>query len=143
MLKSDWAAGTSCRGWKKALAALATSLATTVLELVGVSRMWRRLWRLAGGLRGPTLLGLGGGKEGGRRTRCTVSHRELFQQKSGMDVEEHGEGATEAKMAADVGEMVAEAAQNIEDQCSTGDWFAKVAESICHSFETTIVVGDG
>jgi hypothetical protein len=56
---------------------------------------------------------------------------------------ERGEGATEAKMAADVGEAVTEAAQDIEDQCPVGDWFAKVADGICHSFETTTIVKDG
>jgi hypothetical protein len=56
---------------------------------------------------------------------------------------ERGEGVTEAKIATDVGEAVAEAAQDIEDQCLVGDWFAKVVEGICHSFETTTVVGVG
>jgi hypothetical protein len=123
VLKSGWlaAAGTSCRCWKKALAALATSLAATVLELVGVSRAWRRLGRLAGGRRGPTLLGLGGGEEGDGWSIHMMSHRELLQQKSGTDVVECGEGVTEAKIATDVGEAVAEAAQDIEDQCSVGD----------------------
>jgi hypothetical protein len=78
VLKSGWATGTSCRCWKKALAALATSLAATVLELVGVSRAWRRLGRLARGRRGPTLLGLGGGEEGDGRSIHMMSHRELL-----------------------------------------------------------------
>jgi hypothetical protein len=46
-------------------------------------------------------------------------------------------------MTADVGEADAKAAQDIEDQHLVGDWFAKIAESICHSFETATLVRDG
>jgi hypothetical protein len=46
-------------------------------------------------------------------------------------------------MAVDVGEADDKAAQDIEDQHLVGDWFAKIVESICHSFETATVVRDG
>jgi hypothetical protein len=59
-----------------------------------------------------------------------MSHREFLQQESGPDVVERRKGATEGKMAADVGEMVAEAAQNVEDQHPVGYWFAKITEGI-------------
>jgi hypothetical protein len=50
-----------------------------------------------------------------------MGHREFLQQESGPDVVERRKGATEAKMTTDVGEPVAEAAQNIEDQRPVGD----------------------
>jgi hypothetical protein len=71
-----------------------------------------------------------------------MGHREFLQQESGPDVVERRKGATEAKMTTDVGEPVAEATQNIEDQRPVGDWFTKITEGICHGFETATVIGD-
>jgi hypothetical protein len=138
------AAGTSAREWKNTLAALATPLAATVgvvgtwsrRRLVGSSRS------LVGGRRSPALWRFGGGKQDGGWRRRTMGHREFLQQESGPDVVERRKAATEAKMMADVGEPVAEAAQNVEDQRPVGDWFTKITEGICHGFETTTVIGD-
>jgi hypothetical protein len=138
------AAGTSAWEWKDTLAALATPLAATV----GVAGTWsrRRLVEssrsLVGGRRSPALWRFGGGKQGGGWRRRTMSHREFLQQESGPDVVERRKGATEAKMTADVGEPVVEAAQNVEDQRPVGDWFTKITEGICHGFETATVIGD-
>jgi hypothetical protein len=71
-----------------------------------------------------------------------MSHREFLQQKSGPDIVERRKGATEVKMTSDVGETVAEATQNVEDQRPVGYWFAKITEGICHGFETTTIIGD-
>jgi hypothetical protein len=138
------AAGTSAWEWKDTLAALATPLAA----MVGVVETWgrRRLVgssrSLVGGRRSHALWRFGGGKQGGGWRRRTMSHREFLQQKSGPDVVERRKGATEAKMTSDVGETVAEAAQNVEDQRPVEDWFAKITEGICHGSETATIIGD-
>jgi hypothetical protein len=111
-------------------------LATPLAATVGVAETWSRRRvvdgsrSLVGGRRSPALWRLGGGKPGGRWSRRTMSHREFLQQESGPDVMERRKGATEVKMTVDVGETIAKAAQNVEDQFSVGDWFAKASAMV-------------
>lgn len=76
-----------------------------------------------------------------RAENCAMLLGSLGNQ-CGVDVEEHGEGVTDAEVANDVEEAVAEAAQDVEDQRAVENRFTKVVESICHGFEAAAVVTD-
>jgi hypothetical protein len=93
----------------------------------------------AGGLRGLLREPGDGGESGGWR-RLLVHQSELLQGEVLADVEEGGEGPSTTEQGVDVGEVLVEATDYVEDEGVVDDDFPESAEVVGHLLEAAAVL---
>ena len=85
----------------------------------------------------------GRGGEGGGRRRLAVRQSEFLQDEIVAGLQEGEEGSTLPQEGPDMGEVVVEAADHVEDKSVVGDDFAEGPKIVGHLLEAATVLGDG